>query len=140
MNVNSLFDQTKISAFIPDEKIFFGVGVSNYDAVWKISKDQKDKYQAAQTFPDIPNAYKDVENMYNLLQAYDFDLRPNTKGGKEDLNQTLFMFDNAPEKDVFSKGFMRLSKLVREGKKHKPPKKYLLMFLFAGHGMIVENS
>ena len=78
--------------------------------------------------------------MYNLLQAYDFDLKPNSKKGKEDPNQTLWMFENPLEKDVFSKGFMQLSKKIRVGKKKNPPRKYLIMCLFAGHGMIVEDS
>ena len=38
MIANSLYEQTKISTFDADEKIFFGVGVTNYDAVWKVSE------------------------------------------------------------------------------------------------------
>ena len=64
-----------MTTFIADEKVFFGVGISNYDAVWEVYIKRKDIFGCRQTMPDIPTASTDCEEMKELLEKYDFDLK-----------------------------------------------------------------
>ena len=97
---NSKKEQSELTCFVPDKKIFVGVGVTNYDGVGH-KFDQKDrqgnvtKPAGAQAFHDIPNAGSDCEDMKNYLQKYDFDFweRERTKDRKKKTYPYAAKFD-----------------------------------------------
>ena len=76
MKPNTQLEQSALTTFIPDEKIFFGVGISTYDGVWEVNKNKKGEYACRQALPDVPNAEGDCEEMKSLLDRYDFNLQP----------------------------------------------------------------
>ena len=168
MKPNSKSEQAALTTFVPDKKIFFGVGVSQYDGVG-IGKDEMDKRgkevvrpAGSQAFHDIPNAGQDNEDMKNCLMKYDFEFFERERLAPECIadpkkykdypykekfsmknancsEQTLFMYNHNCTKNMFNKGLDNLQSIVKVGKKEKKLKKILCVFLFAGHGMIMDG-
>ena len=113
-----------------------------------------------QAFGNVDQASDDVEAMRQNLARYDFQFQEREKNEQPDelppgkkkpniyvkfndkkhSNQTLWMLNSDPTLKDINDELFNLGKVVREGKNQKKPKKYLLMCLFAGHGMIYNNS
>ena len=74
--------------------------------------------------------------MADLLSKYGFDLKPPKSKDEYDPDQTLFMLKGQPTADEFKKEWNKLRRMVKEQKDTK----FLVMFLFAGHGFIRQGS
>ena len=70
---NTRQEQHDIEFFIPDQKIFVGIGFSCYDAVWKIQQGKKGAKTVMQALADVTKAWQNCVKMKNLLERYDFD-------------------------------------------------------------------
>ena len=72
---------------------------------------------------DIREFKKSMEK-YNVYERKDLELTLKINATSKDVNDVLH----------------RLFKMIKDGKKAKPQKNYLVIFLFAGHGMIKDGS
>ena len=137
MRANSKPQQSDLATFVPDVKIFVGVGVTNYDRVG-LGEDEYDKKgqeikrpRGTQAFHDIPNAGQDCVDMKNLLSKYDFDFverdrefdkKSQTLSYKKfkiqnDGNQTLFMLNDNCTRKQFDTEMLNLGKILKDKKK-----------------------
>ena len=73
--------------------------------------------------------------MADLLSKYGFDLKPPKSKDEYDPDQTLFMLKGQPTVEEFRKEWKKLQRMVKEQKDTK----FLVMFLFAGHGFIFQG-
>ena len=98
--------------------------MSKFDAVWKINKGGKPE----QAFADLPNAKIDCQTLEWCLLKYQIM--------KKDI---IDCSDQVTAKD-FEKVLAMLSTKLREGKKKVPKENYLVIFLFAGHGILKDGT
>ena len=81
--------------------------------------------------------------MKNLLQKYDFSFKERREekfsiNNPEHKKQTLFMLNDNPTRLKVMNELTYLNKIICDAKKKN--KNVLVMCLWAGHGMIIQNS
>ena len=101
---NNQLEQSRITPFIADEKIFFGFGASVFDAVLQEKKHEEGVY--VQAMGDLATATEDVHTMKDLLAKYDFNF--------EDGRDHLFILENPKLKEV-NDAWNKIKKLVKAG-------------------------
>ena len=111
--------------FEPNYKYAFLFGMSVFDACWKKSKKLNGYEQA---YPDLESVQDDCEQILQCLDKYGFKKR-----------NVFNLSDNPTRRDV-EYALNTITKMLRTGKKKKPLDKYLVIFLFAGHGLMVEGQ
>ena len=81
-----------------------------------------------QAYPDLDTVEKDCADLLKCLGKYGFRKR-----------NVFDLSENPSRKDV-EYNLIVITKMLRQGKKKKPLEKYLVIFLFAGHGLMVEGQ
>ena len=109
--------------FMPKRRIALVFGMSRFDAVWEISK-QGDLKQA---FRDLETTVRDCYQLLEGLKKYSIKKR-----------DVINLGHNPTGADV-TDALAKISKRLREGKKKRPVEKFLLVCLFAGHGILKDG-
>ena len=109
--------------FEPDHKYAFLFGMSVFDEVWKLNK--KDEYE--QVYPNLDTIQRDCNFLLECLSKYGFTAR------------NVYKLINNPSSRDVEHGMAHLAKMLRAGKKQTPLEKYLVIYLFAGHGIMCEG-
>ena len=76
----------------------------------------------------LPGAARDCEIMKKCLEKYQI---------KE---QDVVDLSNNPTADQTGRALDELSKRIRQGKQSEPPENYLVVLLFAGHGILRDGE
>ena len=124
---NSKFEQLLAEYFVPDETLAVFFGTTSYDAVWEEKKDKEGKLIVKQAFEDINAAENDIKCLKECLYKY---------GVKSD--KDIYNLNQPTDKD--SKGvFRQLMNRVKAGSKGPKRRHYLIIYLFAGHGVLMDG-
>ena len=78
--------------------------------------------------PDIPQAKKDSENLHKCLRKYDIQ--------KE---EDVFILNDDPSEEKVRNVFFQMEERLSDGLQARPKINYLVLFLFAGHNVIVDG-
>ena len=98
--------------------------MSKFDACWKRDRTGT----LAQAYNDIPNSRKDCNQLKKCLQKYEI------------MYEDIYDLSNDPSPDECDKVLNMISKKIREGKnKSVPVENYLIICLFAGHGVLKDG-
>ena len=141
-------NQNKITEFVKDEIIFFGIGNAKYDKVVKFEQEKgKNTYKVEAAFADLDQAGVDCENFFKYLKMYDGTFRRFEQ--KNELPEEKDIRDASGKayncfilKDANMEYIVRVLRLIRDyiREQSNSGKKVVLFTLVAGHGMIVDNE
>ena len=105
--------------FEPDHRIAFIFGMTKFDSVYK----RNHRNIFVQAFDDLETVTTDCGQFTNCLEKYGIQTK-----------NVYNLCDNPTQRDVET-AINQISKKLREGKKKVPMERYLIIFLFAGHGL-----
>ena len=98
--------------------------MSKFDAVWRQKADGTYK----QAFADLAAVPGDCQVLGQCLEKYQIKTK------------NVYNLSNNPTKGEVERGIAQLSARLRAGKKKRPMERYLIIFLFAGHGLQKEGA
>ena len=104
--------------FEPDHRIAVIFGMSKFDAVYK-----RGKQGFVQAFDDLETVSDDCDEFQEVLSKYGIK------------SKHLYNLDKNPTSRDVETAMKQIGKKLREGKHKVPMERYLVMFLFAGHGL-----
>ena len=110
--------------FEPNYKYAFLFGMSKFDCCWKKNKKLGGYEQA---YPNLDTVENDCDELLQCIRKYGFKKR------------NVFNLSKNPTRRDVEYSLIAISTMLRAGKKKKPLDKYLVIFLFAGHGLMVEG-
>ena len=116
------------TTFKPDRILAVLVGTSKFDAVLKKEKNEKGMHEAY--YDNLPDAKKDCDDLRECLKHY---------GLHQDEEDFYFLDDNPSSKQI-DQTMKILTKRLKEGREQKPAINYIVIFLFAGHGLLKEGE
>ena len=111
--------------FEPNGMYAFLFGMSCFDACYRKNK-KTNSYE--QAFSNLSTVKTDCNMLLECLNKYGFKKR------------NVFNHSNDPTTKEVDYSLKTISKMVRTGKNKKPMEKYLLIFLFAGHGLMHDGQ
>ena len=116
-------EQMQLEWFKPRHNILITFGMSKFDACWKIEKGKFVQYMR-----NLPDVEDDIHGFKKCLAKYNVH---EWEELKLPINPT-----EAQVEDVMH----NLQCKIENGNDEKPPINYLVIFLFAGHGMWKEGK
>ena len=119
-----LIEQESQNWFRPKHRRAVLFAQSKFDEVQKL--DSKN-FKMTQFYPDLEQVKKDCETLRGCLQKFEI------------MEQDIIDLSNNPTMNETGKVLDKISKELRESKKMKPPEKHLIVFLFAGHGVLRDG-
>ena len=96
--------------------------MSNFDAVQKHTKSGLQPY-----FCDIEEAKQDCHDMRECLKHYGL------------LEANTYNLDQNPSLGQVQQTMMKIRERILQGKKQRPMVNYMVIFLFAGHGLLKDG-
>lgn len=115
----TLYEQMRRNWFEPNHRYAFMFGMSKFDAVYRKKSDGS--YQ--QAFDDLETVDDDCKKLSECLTQYQIKTK------------NTYNLGDDPKKVVVEKALCQISAKIRNGKKKEPMDKFLIIFLFAGHGL-----
>ena len=97
--------------------------MSNFDACW----DRDKKGDLKQAFGGLETVKHDCSIFKECLQKYEF------------MEHDIIDCSDNPTAKVVEKHLATLSTMIRKGKQANPVENYLVIFLFAGHGVLRDG-
>ena len=119
-----LLEQETHNWFRPKHRKAVLFAQSKFDAVHCFDKK---KMEMRQFYPDLEYVKNDCELMKQGLKNFEI------------LEKDIIDLSDNPDMKKTSNALDGLSKELRESKKMKPPEKFLVVFLFAGHGILRDG-
>ena len=96
--------------------------MSNFDQCWKLKKGE---YKPL--FENLSAVKKDCAHMKQCLKKYEI------------MPEDIYEFDNDPTFVEVNNCIDKISRKIREGKKSQPVETFLVICLFAGHGILKDG-
>ena len=109
---------------MPDRCIAVFFSTSKFDKVWKMKKDGS----YVQAYSDIPKAKNDCITLRECLAKYQI----------KDEDDIYNLEDDPTEKEI-REVFMKIDGKLKSGKESRPVVNYLIIYLFAGHGILRDS-
>ena len=110
--------------FIPNHTLAVFFGMTKFDINYR--KTRKGEY--VPFFDDLPEAKRDCEDLKKCLNNYNF---------KE---ENCYDLSNNPTLKQIEAVWQKIRARLKEGKNQQPKVNYTIIFLFAGHGMLMEGN
>ena len=122
-NPFTLEEQQNNNWFRPKHRVAIIFGMSKFDACWNRGRDG----QLKQAFADLDTVKQDCKIFKECLLKYEF------------MEHEILDLSNDPDLKTVTKVIGDLSTKIRKGKRARPVENYLIIFLFAGHGILKDG-
>ena len=120
-------EQMKQQWFVPTRTLLLLFSMTNFDAVLK-KNDKPDQGPDKPVFAELPAAETDCIDLKKCMEEF------NIKDEHD-----VFILENVTEKVVLGT-LTEIRNRLKQGRKEKPPTNYLVISLFAGHGILKDGA
>ena len=120
----SLYEQMHANWFEPDHRLAIIFGMSTFDACYKKLPDGTYR----QAFDNLDSTSEDCKRLIDCLEKFQIETK------------NVYDFSHNPTSRDVEYALSQISAKLRAGKKQRPMVRYLVIFLFAGHGLQLDGQ